>query len=158
MATFGDTLITATRLGSSTELASISGRAVLWRTLWPLVTENLVLGHGYGAFWTPDVMRRAAETLALVASGHSMYFDELGALGVVGLILMCWVLLQVWRTAWRRRAEMPALSSLVMGLTAFTVVVGYAESIWQRPHLPPVLPLLVGAFFIAIHDVNSQTP
>lgn len=143
-----DVWMLALRGGAGVDVVSLSGRLVLWRALWPIAAERPLLGAGFGAFWTPEMMWRASAALALVASGHSMYLDEFAGMGVVGLLTMTCLLLFSGISAVKNMKDSPTSCTLLLGLTVFVGVVGITESIWQRPYLFPVLPLLVLALYV----------
>ena len=67
-------------------ITTLSGRIPLWQELLRRASEHSYLGHGFGAFWTPDRFAEvftATKWYAVVA--HNGFLDEILATGVVGL-------------------------------------------------------------------------
>jgi hypothetical protein len=60
---------------------TLTDRSIIWEKLTPIVTDNLVLGHGF-SYWTDGLTN-----YLLVNSGHNGYLDTMLTLGIVGLVL-----------------------------------------------------------------------
>jgi exopolysaccharide production protein ExoQ len=70
------------------DLLSLSGRVPLWEALWLRFQEHPLIGHGFGAFWSPqrfDEIYTEVKWRAVV--GHNGFLDELLATGTIGLVL-----------------------------------------------------------------------
>jgi O-antigen ligase len=69
-------------------LDSFAGRTEIWKDVSPYIIEKPLIGHGYGAFWTPTRITEISELEKWgVPDSHSAYIDYLLTLGAVGLIL-----------------------------------------------------------------------
>lgn len=92
------TLVASVGLENSMEYAfgamgrdsSMSGRDQLWARVWDNVTNELVLGHGYGAFWYEGRGREMVVTWNPRQS-HNAYLDVMADLGLAGLTLILYV-------------------------------------------------------------------
>ncbi len=60
---------------------TLTGRTEIWQSLVPYAKKNVLLGYGYGGFWTTSLRN-------LIAShAHNGYLDTILELGLIGLIL-----------------------------------------------------------------------
>jgi O-antigen ligase len=109
---------------------SFAGRTEIWQDVSRYIIEKPLIGHGYGAFWTPA---RIAEISDLeqwgVPDGHSVYIDYLLTLGAVGLILYLLCIGQGFRKAFQlsktaRNCEAGFLGAVLL----FGFVDGFFES------------------------------
>ncbi|MBC2603332.1 O-antigen ligase family protein [Puniceicoccus vermicola] len=64
---------------------SLSGRDELWNAVWIEAKKDILLGNGYGAFWTEGKGRELVQTWNPRQS-HNTYLDILVDLGIIGLI------------------------------------------------------------------------
>lgn len=106
--------------------AKLTGRVTIWAQALEEFTEQPVLGHGYGAFWTPrrleEFERRNGWALA---HSHSGYIESLINLGIVGLIMVLTIAL----TTMFRSLAMPASGArLVAAILMFALVGSVAET------------------------------
>lgn len=60
---------------------TLTGRTDIWAYLLPYAMNSILLGHGYGGFWT-DALREATSSHA-----HNGYLDIVLNLGLVGFLL-----------------------------------------------------------------------
>lgn len=70
---------------------TLTGRTDIWEYLIPYAMNHIILGHGYGGFWT-DAHRAATSSHA-----HNGYLDIILNLGLVGLAFFSMYLLQCCR-------------------------------------------------------------
>jgi O-antigen ligase len=85
-----------TALGrSENEMESLTGRIPLWTELLQKpVSDKLLLGHGYGAFWTAAHVKEMSDSYGwLIPNAHSTYIDLLLSVGLIGAILCVSVLI-----------------------------------------------------------------
>lgn len=84
------------------ESKNLSGRTELWGELMDYYTERPMLGFGYGAFWTGRRVREISKSQGWeVPHAHNGFFEVLGNIGMVGLLLFAgMVTLGLWQS-WR---------------------------------------------------------
>ena len=71
------------------QIATFTGRLPVWEASLALASERPILGFGYSAFQSPDMIPVLAEAAGWVpTSTHSGYIDALLSLGIVGLGLV----------------------------------------------------------------------
>lgn len=127
---------------------SSNGRYQLWRVAVDATKGHLLGGSGPGTYqllWLP----RASPAVSYVQNAHSLYFETLAELGVVGLALLVGffaVLLgtAVLRVVRSRDEQRIRAAGAAAGLLAFMVSAGY-DWIWQVPVLPVAFLLLAAA-------------
>lgn len=87
-------------LGRQESISGLSGRAELWNELGEFVNERPVLGYGLGGFWTEDrVLEFADSHRWRVRDSHSIYFDTVLDLGLIGLMIVVILLIVAWYRA-----------------------------------------------------------
>ncbi|MBN2008200.1 O-antigen ligase family protein [candidate division KSB1 bacterium] len=62
---------------------TLTGRTEVWANLLPVATQRIILGHGFGAFWT-NTSRMNFE----ISDAHSGYLDVMLETGIMGLFLI----------------------------------------------------------------------
>jgi len=60
---------------------TLTGRTDIWNSLLPYAKKHMILGYGYGGFWTTYLR----ETIA--SNAHNGYLDTILTMGLIGLIL-----------------------------------------------------------------------
>jgi O-antigen ligase len=89
-ATYGS-FVDITSLGREDALdqfSTFSGRLPIWVASLQLAAERPLLGYGYNAFSSPELLGEFARTVGWVpTSTHSGYFEALLSLGAIGLAL-----------------------------------------------------------------------
>lgn len=83
-------------LGRTTEgLTTLNGRIWLWMECRGYAGQRKLLGYGFNGFWTPEHVEVISNSQGwALAEAHSVYFDvllELGLVGVVTYILLLWI-------------------------------------------------------------------
>ena len=74
---------------------NLSDRTYLWRDMIRLGKEHLMLGTGYGGFWVPGIYDRLSpEVDNRPAQAHNGYLETFVNLGLVGVVLLVFVILQ----------------------------------------------------------------
>lgn len=123
---------------------TLTGRTDIWAYLIPYAMDSIILGNGYGGFWT-DAHRAATSSHA-----HNGYLDIILNLGVIGLILFAIFLLSCCKKAHRvmiRDFYWGCLSIVVL----FTAAVhNIAES--SLTSLSGLLPAVILFLLITIPD------
>jgi|ERR1051326_907100 O-antigen ligase len=76
--------------------ASFTGRTDVWRGLLPDLESNLLLGVGFGSFWTPE-----NRVMHDIGEAHNGYLDLSLELGLVGFVLLSMFLLSLCAKAIR---------------------------------------------------------
>jgi len=81
-----------------------SGRFYIWEKVLPLIEDKPILGWGWTGYWIPGI--EPWEDLVVINSvpmyqSHNAYLDVWLQLGLVGLALFCWVIVQGFVRAWR---------------------------------------------------------
>lgn len=70
----------------------LTGRVELWNVLFIYISENYVLGSGYGSFWRTGTVSPILDLTwgwgTRTGQGHNGYIDTLATLGVPGFILV----------------------------------------------------------------------
>ncbi|MFT3973090.1 MAG: O-antigen ligase family protein [Amaricoccus sp.] len=83
--------------------ATLTGRVPLWKLVDAMISQKLVLGYGFAAFWSdgnPDAWRIWAEIGWEAPHAHNGYREMLLGLGVVGLLTLATVLARaLWQGA-----------------------------------------------------------
>lgn len=127
---------------------SSNGRYQLWKVAVDATQGHVLKGSGPGTYqllWLP----RANPHVSYVQNAHSLYFETLAELGVVGLVLLVGFFLVVLGAAVtavaRLRYERRTLAAgAVSALIAFMVAAAY-DWVWQVSVLPVSFLLLAAA-------------
>lgn len=110
------------------EDASASFRLVAWEAAYNLAVDRFPLGGGF-EYETPAVAQRYSPMPNLVMVPHSVYFQNLGALGFIGLgIWLAFWLGVWWQCRWlRQNAKRPEhLWAGQLGSMVQVSIIGYA--------------------------------
>ncbi|HLY49018.1 MAG TPA: O-antigen ligase family protein [Solirubrobacteraceae bacterium] len=127
---------------------SSNGRYQLWKGAVDATRGHTLAGSGPGTFqllWLP----RAPRSVSYVQNAHSLYFETLAELGVVGLALLVAFLVAVVVAAIRavvqsRYAARTRAAGAAAALVTFAVSAA-SDWIWQVPVLPVAFLLIAGA-------------
>jgi O-antigen ligase len=122
-------------LGRAEHVGTLTGRTELWEELIPYAQERLLLGYGYGSFWSVDRIDEISNTVYWgLSSSHSVYLETLLGVGVVGLSLIgLTVLTGLWRAGRLYRAGGSAGHALAFCLLVYGLIGGLAESDFIAP-------------------------
>ncbi len=138
---------------------SLTGRVPLWQHLLGLIDDRILIGFGYGSFWTPQHIRSAS---AVVGSGishaHCGYLEIVLNLGLVGLAIYLLAFGSALRGALlscRARAETGAL--FLAALLCFAVVHSAAEALFATASFLPFI-VACGMWRMAFGRVDSTAP
>lgn len=75
--------------------STLTGRADIWAKLIPDAEQKLLLGYGFGGFWTDEKIMKTFG----VNEAHNGYLDTILNIGIVGLMLMSLFLISLCRSA-----------------------------------------------------------
>jgi exopolysaccharide production protein ExoQ len=109
--------------GSLGRDTTLTGRTDIWAALLPNAMQNLILGAGFGGFWTDKTVN-----LYLVNEAHNGYLDVLLELGVIGLLLHSAFLLSCCYKARRAFAFDFDAASLCLCFVLMAVLHNVSES------------------------------
>jgi len=96
---FGESAVSSlgqgVNLGRSTEgIATLNGRIWLWEECRGYAGQRKLQGYGFNGFWTPERVETISESQGwALASSHSVYFDVLLELGLVGVVAFVFLLI-----------------------------------------------------------------
>lgn len=60
---------------------TLTGRTDIWNSLLPYAQKHIILGYGFGGFWTTSLREEIA------SHAHNGYLDTILTLGIIGLIM-----------------------------------------------------------------------
>jgi O-antigen ligase len=149
---------------SDVSLESASGRVDLWQRVEPEVTKRPLLGYGYGAFWSPDMIAAIEAEGWAATSGHNGYLDMVGELGIVGLAVLLGLLAASAKTAWQlmRHAEYYEVGLALLGLVVALVAMSAGESLLDDMDSYPMIMFLTLSVFVShrlslLHATNANS-
>lgn len=112
----------AKELGRSPDL---TGRTVIWSALLKVHTDPL-LGTGYESFWLGPRLQQIWQECGYINEAHNGYLDIYLNLGLIGVFLLLFFLVVIYRRAWRAFQRRFELSSL--GLAMWVLILFYNMS------------------------------
>jgi exopolysaccharide production protein ExoQ len=123
---------------AETDFATFQGRTGVWQACLEYARQRPVLGHGFGAFWTPDHIQAISSSLGWgVPDAHSAYVECLLNLGLVGVASYVLLLMGGARAAFlRARALDDPGSRFIFSLMLFVVPHGVLEAGPSQVSLP----------------------
>jgi len=137
------------RGASEEDMQTASGRTQIWQQAMPLIRSHLLLGNGYGAFWTSRTV--------LVFSGdwnptslHNGYLDSVAEAGLIGLFLIVMGVCVSLTNAWKLM-KYPGENEIGLALLALTVnfmVINLFGSVLEVFNYFPVTVMLIFSFFV----------
>ena len=67
---------------------SLTGRIPLWQHLFAVVGDRMLVGFGYGSFWSPEQIHAASAVVGTgISHAHCAYIELMLNLGLVGLAI-----------------------------------------------------------------------
>jgi hypothetical protein len=117
-------------LGRAEESDTLSGRAFIWPEVLSFVSQRPLFGYGFESFWTPERIETISTALGWgLREAHNAYLEMLLSLGVVGLILMLFVVASGVLAAVRGyRDERDPTYTLPLGMLVFGLLNAGLES------------------------------
>lgn len=108
---------------------SAAVRIEIWGIVLTEVAKRPVFGYGFGA-----VPRLTVGKIGRPFSAHSLYFETLGDMGLIGVAALAWLLIACLKSGLElmRRATTPLSRGLAAGFVAATVVLLLANVFGQR--------------------------
>jgi hypothetical protein len=152
----GASVQTAARYDS----ASGNGRYQYWQSTVHENATDPLLGTGPGTFqywWAKN-----GTIPGFVRNAHSLYFETLGELGIVGLVLIAGAILVPLgvgiRRTWRADLERRTLLAGVVASSAVFAVAAGVDWVWQIPVIPVAFLLLAAALLAGRDPEAPQKP
>jgi exopolysaccharide production protein ExoQ len=143
---------------SSETTASLDGRTPLWDIVTPYAEERPMLGHGFGAFWSVDMLEAVWTRLHWrPPHAHNGYLDEILGTGIVGLalFLVAWVGggLAAW---WIARRTGDAFGTLVACWMLHFLLLNALDTIMQLYFQFPFYAALSALFVLLAHRAQRH--
>jgi O-antigen ligase len=112
--------------------ATFTGRTALWTFMTHRLADNWLAGAGFGSIWgvgfqSPNLFS-AYDFVRLANQAHNGYLDVLGALGVIGLVLIAVLFLHFGAVAERLRPHHLRVYRLSWFIVLFSLVHNMMES------------------------------
>jgi hypothetical protein len=131
---------------------SSNGRWPFWESTLEEASEAPLIGTGSGSFETWWAEHRKSDD-GFVHDAHSLYFETLGELGIVGLALIAAFLSWVFVTGARRyisaaRPRRTQLAAVIAGCAAFCLGAAY-DWLWELAVVPIAFLLLASVLVSA---------
>jgi hypothetical protein len=141
-------------------VVSGNGRYDYWRVAVKSAGSHLLGGSGPGTFqllWLPR-----APYLSYIQNAHSLYFETLAELGIVGLLLLLsffglMLVTAVKLVARLRHEARTRAAGLAAALVAFMVTAAF-DWVWQVPALVAAFLLLCGALLAPQRRASAAAP
>lgn len=125
---------------------TLSGRALLWQTIWTAIQNKILLGYGFEAFWANAMgpVQYVWQTIGWQPTeAHSLYLDVWLSIGALGLLLLVLLLGQAFIRAWFKVRHIPLMTAVWVTSWMFSIImVGFVESYLFSPTLV-TWPLMV---------------
>lgn len=116
-----DLLYSATQRDSS-----FTGRTLLWQELFKIGMKNFILGSGYGSFW---LGRHIEDQVGFrVITAHNGYLEVFLELGIIGLILLLFLIIHSLQQAMTFLDEDYSLAILRLGFLSMVIFHNFTES------------------------------
>jgi O-antigen ligase len=74
--------------------ATLTNRTIIWELLWPLIQEKIILGYGYGAFWSSYGAEEFIANWGYVGNAHNGYLEMLLHGGIPLLVIFVFMVLK----------------------------------------------------------------
>lgn len=116
------------------QIATFTGRLPVWEASIALASQRPILGYGYSAFQSPEMIPVLAEAAGWVpTSTHSGYIDALLSLGLVGLALVVFVLVASTVESVRMTQRQPHYAFATAVLTWLLVTLAFEAPVLFDP-------------------------
>jgi O-antigen ligase len=128
------------------DVSDLTGRTVVWDACLRLARNHIVLGFGYGGFWTSKGIAAISDDVNWpVTHSHSAYLDQLLALGIPGISLYTLLLLTSFVVSVTRFIRLDDVYGVWAALLLFMIINGVTESILVMPTFPALALTLIVA-------------
>lgn len=101
---------------------TLTERSSIWTFLIPYALRSLILGYGFGGFWTDEIREQTS------SHAHNGYLDVILNIGIFGLLLTALFLLSSCRKAYKTLILGSECSIIWVCLLLMTVIHNIAES------------------------------
>jgi exopolysaccharide production protein ExoQ len=123
-------LFEAAMLGREDDVASLSGRGLIWPVCWEFIDQRPWLGYGYGSFWTPARIEFFLEEIQFsIFEAHNGYLELLLGTGIMGCVLFVTLMVTSLFSSIRAAVTTREGSYLLpFGVMAFAFIYSSSES------------------------------
>ncbi len=129
----GDSLLSRFFSATSRDV-TLTGRVPLWRDLIAIGSRTPILGFGYGGFWFSNLSAALwTRHQWRPVSGHNGYLDIFLDLGLVGLILFLFLLVQTYKKTAKAAGESGRFGQLCYVFFVMIVLHNITESTFIKP-------------------------
>jgi len=119
---------------------TLTGRTQIWASLIPYAKKHILLGYGFGGFWTTSLREEIA------SHAHNGYLDTVLDLGFIGLIVLCFFLLSVVKKLSRLITDERSIFLLFLCMVFMYLIHNIAESFLVNFDTMPSVLILVISF------------
>ncbi|MBC7364164.1 MAG: O-antigen ligase family protein [Candidatus Aminicenantes bacterium] len=132
---------------------TLTGRTEIWQSLVPFAKKNILLGYGYGGFWTTSLRN-------LIGShAHNGYLDTILDLGLIGLIFFIIYILNLLKKNASFLDGENQITWFFSALIFIALIRNIAESPLTEFTSYYMWPILAWSFIVnKIYDLNKIEP
>jgi O-antigen ligase len=117
---------------------TLTGRTQIWASLVPYAKKHILLGYGFGGFWTTSLREEIA------SHAHNGYLDTVLDLGFIGLIGFCFFLLSVIKKLAKLIDDEWSISLLFLSIVFMYLIHNIGESFFGNfDSMPSALILAI---------------
>jgi exopolysaccharide production protein ExoQ len=128
--------------------ATLSDRTYLWSDVVRLGMKSPFFGTGYGAFWVPSIYSQLSPMVDnRPEEAHNGYLETYANLGVLGVILLLWMIFRSIRSAMSILSTDFEYGRMRLALLFTVVVMNYSEAAFPRGNHLWWFGFLVAAFY-----------
>lgn len=136
----------STLVGLVSPDVTFTGRTMIWSFVLEALNGHWLIGYGYQSFWnigsaSPN-LKAELDFIHFLNQAHNGYLDLLLSVGVVGMGLMLFVLIQGFAAASRVRDDSPLVHRVCWLLMIFALLHNGTEASLLRGYTPPWMFLL----------------
>jgi exopolysaccharide production protein ExoQ len=129
---FGSSLQTVVA-ESSGRNANLSDRTILWADVIRIGSKKPMLGAGYGGFWVPATQNQLSPAVDNHPEEcHNGYLETFANLGLVGVALLVFVILQAWHSATKVIQYDFEYGRMRLAMILMVLVMNYSEATFPR--------------------------
>lgn len=101
---------------------TLTDRTDIWTALTPYAKQNILLGYGFGGFWTTPLRNQ------ITSHAHNGYLDTILELGIIGLLLFTSFILFLINKSLKLLYEKTYHSYFFLSLIFMFIIISVAES------------------------------
>jgi O-antigen ligase len=140
--------------------SSLTGRVPLWQKLIEMGNRAPLMGRGFTSFWLSndrvmEVWRTFTDT---PLTAHNGYIDIYLDLGIIGLLILFFLLAQTYRSIMRSFEDSPKLGQLKIVLFAMVFFHNFTESTFARPFAFLWLLFLLSSIVVRAKPSGETVP